>query len=231
MRTLCIDIGGSGIKGFVLDQEGAPVTERTRLPTPQPASPAAVLAAIEEIVRGHGEFDRVSVGFPGVVQEGVTRTAPNLENKLWADIPLGEEIARRLGKPVRVANDADIQGLAVIEGHGLEMLITLGTGMGSALYIQGRLVPNLEFGHHPFEKERTYEQRVSNAERKRVGHERWNRRVRRVIAQLEPIFNYRRLYIGGGNARHLEREGLPESVVVIDNLAGLLGGIRLWDDA
>jgi polyphosphate glucokinase len=231
MRTLCIDIGGSGIKGIIVDPGGSPVTERGRVPTPQPATPKTVLPLVEEVARGQGEFDRISLGFPGVVQEGVTRSAPNLDGGSWVGFPLAEEVARRLGKPVRVANDADIQGLAVIEGHGLEMLITLGTGMGAALFTDGRLVPNLELGHHPFEKDKTYEERVSNAERKRIGPERWNRRVRRVIAQLEPIFNYRRLYIGGGNARHLDRAGLPANVVVIDNLAGLLGGIRLWDNA
>lgn len=229
MRTLCIDIGGTGIKGIVLDPAGVPLTERARLPTPQPAVPDAVLAVIDELTRSQGEYERVSVGFPGVVQEGTTHSAPNLENTAWAGYPLADELQRRLGRPVRVANDADIQGLAVIQGHGLEMLITLGTGMGSAMYVDGRLVPNLELGHHPLRKGKTYEERVSNAERKRIGKRRWNKRVRQVIAQLEPIFNYRRLYIGGGNARHLDPEGLPPSVVVIDNLAGLLGGIRLWD--
>lgn len=228
MRTLCIDIGGTGIKGIVLDPAGSPLTERARLATPQPAVPDAVLAVIDELTRSQGEFERVSVGFPGVVLEGTTHSAPNLESASWAGYPLADELQRRLGRPARVANDADIQGLAVIQGHGLEMLITLGTGMGSAMYVDGRLVPNLELGHHPLRKGRTYEERVSNAERKRIGNRRWNKRVRQVIAQLEPIFNYRRLYIGGGNARHLDPEGLAPSVVVIDNLAGLLGGIKLW---
>ncbi len=228
MRTLSIDIGGTGIKGIVLDPEGAPITERTRLATPSPASPEAVLAVIMELARAQGEFDRISIGFPGVVAEGVAKTAPNLGTELWAGFSLREELERRLGKPARVANDAEIQGLGVVEGRGLEMLITLGTGMGCGLYIEGRCVPNLELGHHPFRKKKTYEERVSNAERKRIGNKRWNRRVREVVAQLEPIFNYRVLYIGGGNAKHLEREGLPENVRVVDNVAGLLGGIKLW---
>jgi polyphosphate glucokinase len=108
------------------------------------------------------------------------------------------------------------------------MLITLGTGLGCGLYIDGRYVPNLELGHHPFRKGKTYEERVSNAERKRIGVKRWNRRVREVVEQVEPIFNYRKLYLGGGNARHLIREELPANVQVVDNVAGLLGGIKLW---
>lgn len=227
MKTLCIDIGGTGIKAIVLGPDGSPVTERTRLETPDPAVPDAVLAVLEEIAKGQGEFDQVSIGFPGVVKDGMTWTAPNLDEG-WAGVELAAEMERRLGKPVRVANDADIQGLGVIEGKGFEMVITFGTGMGSGLYMDGRCVPNLEFGHHPFGNGETYEDRVANRVRKRIGNQRWNKRVRKIIAQLEPIFNYRRLYIGGGNARHLETDRLPENVTVVDNMAGLLGGIKLW---
>jgi polyphosphate glucokinase len=229
MRTLCIDIGGSGIKAMVCDSDGVPVTERTRVETPQPAVPAAVLSVLAETIARHGEFDRVSVGFPGVVVDGVTKTAPNLTPD-WDGILLAAEVSKLAGgKPVRVVNDADVQALAVIEGRGVEMVITLGTGMGSALYVDGKMVPNLELGHHPFKKDKTYEERVSEEARRKVGNARWNRRVREVIAQLEPIFNYTRLYIGGGNTRKLDREGLPANVIVVDNVAGLLGGVKLWD--
>jgi polyphosphate glucokinase len=227
MRTLCIDIGGTGIKAIILDAEGKPITERTRVETPDPGLPPAVLGVLEEIARAQGEFDRVSVGFPGVIIEGVTLTAPNLDPS-WAGFALGSAVETLFQKPVRIANDADIQGLAVVEGVGVEMLITLGTGMGAGLYIDGRLVPNLELGHHPFRNDQTYEERVCNAERKRIGNGRWNRRVRQAVKQLEPIFNYRILYIGGGNARHLEADRLPKNVRIIENVAGLLGGIRLW---
>jgi polyphosphate glucokinase len=227
MRTLCIDIGGSGIKAMVLDAEGRPLTERVRLETPQPAVPDAVLSAISEIVKTQGEFDRVSVGFPGVVIDGVAKTAPNLD-PAWAGVPIAEEVARRTGKPVRVANDAGIQGLAVIEGRGLEMVLTFGTGMGCGLYIDGRYVPNLELAHHPFKKGQTYEDRVGEPARKEIGNKRWNKRVREVIAQVEPIFNYRKLYVGGGNAKRVDAEGLPANVAIVDNTAGILGGIKLW---
>lgn len=229
MRTLSIDIGGTGIKAIVLDREGKPLTERARVETPDPAIPLAVLSVVEELARGQGEFDRISIGFPGVVTEGMTFTAPNLDPS-WAGFALGVEVERLLQKPARIANDADIQGLAVIEGVGVEMLITLGTGMGAGLYIDGRLVPNLELGHHPFRNDQTYEQRVCNAERKRIGNARWNRRVRQAIKQLGPIFNYRVLYVGGGNARHLEADRLPKNIRIVENVAGLLGGIRLWQD-
>lgn len=229
MRTLCIDIGGTGIKGIILDVGGNPLSEHARVATPQPAVPETVLSVIEEIALAQGAFDRVSVGFPGVVMDNVTRTAPHLDNASWVGFKLGEALEHRLQKPVRVANDAGIQGYGVIEGRGLEMVLTLGTGLGCGLYIDGHYVPNLELGHHPFGKRKlAYEDLVGDAVRKRVGKKRWNKQVRQVIAQLEPIFNYRKLYLGGGNSRRVDVKKLPANVVVVDNLAGLIGGLKLW---
>jgi len=193
------------------------------------ASPelAPLLAAIDELLAGLGEFDRVAVGFPGVVVDGTTRTAPNLD-PAWADFPLAARLTARTGKPARVANDAGVQGLAVIEGVGVELVLTLGTGMGFALYTSGHYVPNIEMGHHVFRDRRTYEDRVGEPARARVGDKRWRRRVLQVIASLDPVFNYRVLYIGGGNARLLDPAELPGNVRVVDNVAGLLGGLKLW---
>lgn len=227
MDTLCIDIGGTGLKAMIYDASGAPRGERVRVLTPKPATPDAVLAAILPAIAPLGNFDRIAVGFPGVVVDGITRTAPNLD-PAWTDFPLAAELEKRTGKPARVANDAGVQGLAVIEGQGTELVITLGTGMGFALYIDGRYVPNIEMAHHPFEKGKTYEERVGDAERKDIGNKRWRQRVARVIAQLAPIFNYRRLYLGGGNAQRLEKDTLPANVTVVENVAGLLGGLKLW---
>jgi polyphosphate glucokinase len=223
MRTLCIDVGGSGVKAIVVDEAGNAVTERARVDTPRPATPAAVLDAIAGLAASQGAFDRVSVGFPGVVVEGTTKTAPNLDAG-WDGFPLAAEVGKRLGKPVRAAND-----VGVIEGRGTEIVVTLGTGMGFGLYVDGRYVPNIELAHHPFRWRRTYEQRVGERARKRIGNRRWIKRVRQVIAQLEPIFNYRVLYLGGGNAKRLDPATLPPNVRVVENVAGLLGGIRLWE--
>ena len=228
MRTLCIDIGGSGIKAIVVDAKGEPVTERARVDTPRPATPATVLDAIATIVGDLGPFDRISAGFPGVVVDGRTKTAPNLDAG-WAGFPLAAELSARFGKPARAANDAGVQGLAVIEGKGTEIVLTLGTGMGFGLYVDGRYVPNIELAHHPFRKGQTYEERIGDPARKEIGKEKWRERVAEVIALLEPIFNYRVLYLGGGNSRRLDPTTLPANVRVIENVAGLLGGIRLWD--
>lgn len=229
LRTLSIDIGGTGIKMLVLDASGHPVTERTRELTPKPATPRAVHEVIARMLEAHRPFDRVSVGFPGVVQRGVVKTAPNLDTRLWAGQALEKEIAEIADRPTRVINDADLQGYGVIRGEGVEMVLTLGTGLGSALYVSGHLVPNLELGHHPFRKGQTYEQRVREKELDRVGKKLWSQRVREAIDTLAPIFNYDVLYLGGGNAKKLVVE-LPDNVVRFENVQGLTGGIRLWDD-
>ncbi|MFT3698799.1 MAG: ROK family protein [Kofleriaceae bacterium] len=228
LTTLAIDIGGTGLKALILDSTGAAITERARVETPHPATTEAILDALVELVKDLPSYDRVSVGFPGVVVDGVTKTAPNLDPS-WNGFDLAAELGRRLHRTVRVLNDAGVQGYGVIEGHGVEMVLTLGTGLGCALYHDGAYVPNLELAHHPFKKGRTYEEYVGNAARKDVGNKKWNKRVAKVIEQVLPIWNPRKLYIGGGNTKHLKID-LPEGVEVTSNVAGLLGGIALWKD-
>ena len=226
MRTLAVDIGGSGVKALVLDEAGEPLTERTRVETPVPAKPEPVIDAIATLAAGQGEFDRVSVGFPGVVRDGVTKTAVNLTPE-WIGFDLATVLSDRLGKPVRVANDADIQGMGAISGKGVELVITLGTGFGSALFVDGTLVPNLELGHHPFRKGETYEEQMGRAALDKVGKEKWNNRLEKAIASLQNLFNYDSLYIGGGEAKKIAFE-LPSNTKIVPNVTGLLGGIALW---
>lgn len=228
LRTLCIDIGGTGIKMIVLDPEGEPINERARELTPKPATPAAVLDLIRSMVKHQPKFERVSVGFPGIVKNGVTLTAPNLD-PTWAHQNLRAEIEAITGCPARVLNDADLQGYGVIHGEGVEMVLTLGTGVGAALFLNGHLVPNLELGHHPFQKEKTYEERLSDEEFKEHGKQKWSKRVGEMIELLSAIFNYDHLHIGGGNAEHIKVE-LPDNVHIFGNVEGMTGGIRLWDD-
>jgi len=225
LATLAIDIGGTGLKALVLAPDGSAETERVRVPTPKPATTEAVLDALVALVEPL-VYDRVSVGFPGVVVDGVTKTAPNLDPS-WEDFDLAGELGRRLHRTVRVLNDAGVQGYGVIQGQGVEMVLTLGTGLGCALYMNGVYVPNLELAHHPFRHGKTYEDYVGKAALKKVGKKKWNKRVERVIDQVLPIWNPRRLYLGGGNAKHLKIE-LPPNVEITSNVAGLLGGIALW---
>jgi len=226
LKTLAVDIGGSGVKVMVLNAEGEPVTERARVDTPQPPVPEKVIAAIDQLAASQGEFDRVSVGFPGVVRQGVTETAANLD-PAWVGFDLAATLSKRLSKPVRVANDADLQGTGAVSGRGVELVITLGTGVGSALFLDGKLVPNLEMGHHPFRKGETYEEQLGRAALEAIGPEKWNRRLQKAIATLENLFNYDWLYIGGGEARKITLD-LPANVQIVPNVLGLLGGIALW---
>ena len=223
-----IDIGGSGIKAIVLDPCGEPVSARVRVATPQPATPDAVIAAISILVDDLGRFDRISVGFPGVVREGVIGTAVNLSQD-WLGYDLSASLAAELGKPVRVANDADVQGFGAIRGHGVELVITLGTGFGSALFVDGRLVPNLEIAHHAFRKRKTYEDALGKRAFRKIGKQRWNLRLARAVSSLDQLFNFDQLYLGGGNSKHVSLD-LPENVHIIPNITGLLGGVALWGD-
>jgi polyphosphate glucokinase len=227
--TLSIDIGGTGTKMLVLDDHGRAISPRTRRKTPRPADPVAVLRVIARMLAKHPPFDRVSVGFPGVVQHGVVRTAANLGTSHWQGYELQGQLYALVRQPVRVVNDADLQGYGVMRGAGVELVLTLGTGVGSALFTNGHLVPNLELAHQPYSKGRTYEQCLGNTEYKRIGKRRWRKRVARTIEQLRPIWNYDTLYVGGGNARYLPRK-LPDDVHLFENVQGLTGGVRLWSD-
>ncbi len=226
-QTLSVDIGGSGIKVMVLDEAGMPLTERDRRDTPQTPSPSVVISMVKELADTK-EFDRVSVGFPGVVRNGITETAVNLTPE-WISFNLAAVLADTLGKPTRVINDADMQGLGAIAGTGVELVVTLGTGFGSALFLNGLLVPNLELGHHPFRKGETYEQQLGRAALERAGKKRWNDRLQKAIATLQYLFNFDTLYLGGGNTKFITIE-LPPIVTVVPNVAGLLGGIALWKE-
>ena len=197
--TLAIDVGGTGLKASVIDEAAQMVTERVRLPTPVGAPPQEVIKVLVGMVTPLAPFDRVSVGFPGVVREGRVLTAPNLGNDLWHGYELARELDIALGKPVRLANDADLQGLAVIAGKGVEMVITLGTGFGTGLYLDGHLAPHLEMSHHPFRHGETYDEQLGNAARKAIGGARWNKRVKKAIATLRRLTTFDHLYVGGGN--------------------------------
>lgn len=227
-HTLAIDIGGSHLKAVVLDASGAETTAHVQEVTPHPAPPEQVLELLDRMTRALPAFDRVSVGFPGVVRRGNVITAPNLGTAAWHEYPLADELARRWGHPARVLNDAEVQGFGVIEGKGLECVLTLGTGFGSAIYRDGELMPHLELGQHPVWKGKTYDQYVGEKALETKGVDKWNRRVQRVIDMVHTLINYDRLYLGGGNARRIDF-ALPPDVTLVSNEAGLTGGIYLWD--
>ena len=228
--TLAIDIGGTRLKMGVLDAAGTMIDGPATMNTPHPSPPGLVVDGLLELATDRHPFERVSVGFPGVVRGGVVLTAPNLGTDVWAGFPLGEVLGRRLGKPVRILNDATVQGLGVISGRGLECVITLGTGFGFALFQDGRLTPHLEVGQHNAWRKMTYDQYLGNAALKDLGRRRWNKRLRRAIAQIDTLVMFDQLLIGGGNARYLTGD-LPPRVRLVPNEAGITGGVRLWGAA
>jgi polyphosphate glucokinase len=218
-RTLVVDVGGSGIKGTLLNDLGKAVGERVRRDSPSSGMPGEVMDVIIAISQQFDSFDRVAVGFPGVVINGIVKQAPNLA-KEWQDFNVAEMLEARLKKPVRVANDADVQGFGAIAGSGVELVVTLGTGVGTSLFIDGRLVPNLEIGRDKLRDEAL----------QKVGKRKWNKRLVKFIKRLDEIFHFTKLYIGGGNSRAVDVAMLPANVTIVSNLNGLAGGIALWRD-
>jgi len=226
--TLGVDIGGTNVKASVLDRDGGLVAEQVRTPTPKPATPKAVIKAIEELAARLPAFNRISVGFPGVVKSGTTITAPNLGTEHWAGVRLIEVLSQKFGAPVRVLNDAAVQGLGVVRGQGLECVLTLGTGVGCALFRDRRLLLPLELGQHRVRKGKTYDQYIGQAALAAKGPEAWNRRVAKALAYVAELTVCDTLYVGGGNARKITFK-LPQNVKTVSNTAGITGGVRLWE--
>ena len=246
--TLAIDIGGTGLKASVLDATGKMVADRVRVATTYPMPPTGdggMVPTLAKLVSSLPTADRISAGFPGMVRKGLVLSAPHFVTesgpgsqvdpelaKAWDRFALADALSAALGEPARVANDADVQGLAVVRGSGLELVITLGTGFGTAVFLDGQLLPHLELAHQPFRKGETYNDQLGERIRKEIGDNRWNRRVVKALDTLNGLFFFDHLYIGGGNARRVNRDGLGELIKrtsVVDNTAGILGGIKLWE--
>jgi polyphosphate glucokinase len=246
--TLAIDVGGTGLKASVLSKEGTMVADRVKVATTYPLPPEGddgLVRALAKLVQPLPEAERVSCGFPGMVRNGrvlsaphfVTKKGPGTEVdpelfKAWSGFDLETALANALHKPTKVANDADVQGAAVVAGTGLELVITLGTGFGTAVFMDGHLLPHLELAHQPFRNNETYNEQLGELARKKIGDKHWNKRVRDAIVTLDGLFFFDHLYLGGGNARKIDRDDLGHVLprtTVVDNTAGILGGIKLWD--
>jgi polyphosphate glucokinase len=239
--TLAIDVGGTGLKASVLDTEGRKIVNRVRTKTPYPCPPRVLIRELDKLTHDLPRWDRVSVGFPGFVRAGRVLNAPNLSTKRgpgtalsqklvqkWAGFPLASELEGRLGKPTRLMNDADMHALAVISGEGLELVITLGTGLGTAAFIDSSPAPHLELALMPFRGGGTFQDQLGNRTRRRIGNRRWNKRVLEAVEIFDALLHFDRLYVGGGNAKKLDID-LGHRVELVDNSAGILGGIKLWE--
>jgi polyphosphate glucokinase len=226
--TLGVDIGGTHIKASVLDGSGRLAVEEARTPTPETATPQDVLAIIEGLADGLPAFERISVGFPGVVKGGTVLTAPNLGTEYWTGFDLLTALSDRLRAPARMLNDAAVQGLGVVDGAGLGCILTLGTGLGCALFRDRFFLLHLELGQHVARKGKTYDEYIGQAALVAKGKEKWNARVVKCVGWASQLTSCDTLYIGGGNARKITRE-MPPHVKLVSNTAGITGGVRLWE--
>jgi polyphosphate glucokinase len=226
-KILSIDIGGSHVKATLLDEEGKLLTEYERVETPVPATPEKLMAAIAGLTKSLRGYDKISAGFPGYVKNNIVFTAPNLGTDNWEGYKLGDALTRALGKPAKVVNDADMQGLGVVSGKGYEIVVTLGTGFGTAFLYNGVLLPHMELAHHPIFKGGDYDVYIGEQAFIKEGKVKWNKRMSRVLTVLKTVFNYDHLYIGGGNAKKLNFP-LEKNISIVSNKEGIKGGARLW---
>lgn len=228
----------------MLDAAGTPHVPEIRVPTPYPLPPQRLVDTVVEIAGSLPAADRATVGMPGMIRRGVvvatphyvtrsgprTRVDPALVGQ-WSGKDMAAAFGAALGYPVLVLNDAEVHGAGVVSGSGLELVLTLGTGLGSALFDGGVLAPHLELSHAPVRRGLTYDAYLGEHERRRLGDGVWSRRVRRAVDGLRPVFRWDRLYLGGGNSRRVRPGVLAElgdDVVVVPNSAAIVGGVRAW---
>jgi len=230
-----VDIGGSGIKGAPVDLDrGELTTERHRIPTPK-TGPTDVLETVEAIVDHFGWDGPIGVAVPGVVLRGVVRSAVNLEGD-WTDLHASERLQDHLGQPVAVINDADAAGIAEArygagqDVEGLVLVLTFGTGIGSALINDGMLVPNTEFGHLYIHGEETEQYAAARlVEEEGMELEKWARRANEVIEHFDYIFSPELIIFGGGISSEFAsfRRHLTVSTPIVPaelrNGAGIVG--------
>jgi polyphosphate glucokinase len=243
--TLAVDCGGTGLKASVLDAAGTLHAKPLRVPTPYPMPTARFLDELADLAACLPHADRATVGIPGMIRHGVVIATPHYVTESgprtrrldhlveeWTGFDARAAITSRLGVPTKVLNDAEVHGAGVVTGAGLELVLTLGTGLGCALFDGGRLAPHLELSQAPVRWGQSYDTYIGDKERRRLGPAFWSRRVRRVIDALRPVFLWDRLYVGGGNARVLTAETiavLGDDVVIVPNTAGIVGGVRAWE--
>ncbi len=213
MEILGLDIGGSGIKGAIIDTEnGTMITERHRIPTPEGARPADVADEVVEIINFFNYQGPIGCGFPAIIQHGVARSAANVSEQ-WIGTNINHLLSDRSGQPVFTLNDADAAGIAEMRfGVGQEyrdsvvILLTLGTGIGSAIFTNGVLLPNTEFGHLMI-RGKDAEHRASDAIRQLedLSWKKWARRLTEYLNELEKLFSPDLFIVGGGVSKKHEK--------------------------
>lgn len=242
--TLSVDCGGLGIKASVLDSAGTMRIPAVHIATPYPLSPKLLVETIAGLARSLPKADRATIGMPGMIRHGVvvatphyiniagplTRMDPQLKT-LWDGFDMRQALGDALKIPTLVLNDAEVHGAGVVAGSGFEVVLTLGTGLGCAVFDGGTLAPHIELSHAPVRRLTMYDEWIGEQERRRLGDSFWSRRVRTMIDELRPVFIWDRLYLGGGNSRRIRDSvihKLGDDVVIVPNEAGIIGGVRAW---
>jgi len=257
VATLVVDCGGLGLKAAIFDDAGLQVGDRTRRDTPYPLSPLKLADTIAELGASSDlKITQVTVGMPGMIRHGkvihtphyITTSGPHsaIDPDLaeqWANCDIQSLLAARLGVPTIVMNDAELHGLGVITGQGSELVLTFGTGLGTAWFDEGALAPHLEISHAPVRigemvlgrgrrTSLTYDRYIGDKELRRLGADHWSDRVLAVVDSLRPVFHWDRLFIGGGNAQRIApwaKSRLADDVIIVPNEAALTGGLKVWN--
>jgi polyphosphate glucokinase len=226
-RILCIDVGGTGVKAAVISSRGKYLVKRVRVKTPAHRKPRNIVKLLMDLALSMGAFDHVTIGFPGMVKNGKVISAPHFGTGDWKGFALAAAMQKKLRKPVKLLNDADVQGLAAIAGQGLELVCTLGTGFGTAWFRDGVLMPHMDLAHLVTQRKNDFDAYIGDRTRRKIGARRWNKRIKKLIGVLETVFAYDHLYLGGGNSRCIKFQ-LPRNVTTVSNDAGMEGGAFAW---
>lgn len=245
MLFLTVDCGGSFIKSGVVDAAGTMVGAELQLPTPYPLSVEKFVRTLADIAKKFPAVDRVSVGMPGMIRRGIVVHTPHYINEAgpftqrseelkaeWTHCDIERRLEQELATPVKVVNDAELHGAGVINGTGFEVVFTLGTGLGSAMFSAGVLAPHLELSHASVRKGVWNDHWIGDAALGEIGVQKWNSRILELVESWRPVMLWDRLYIGGGNAQHLSAatvRKLGDTVTIVSNSVALFGGKRLWD--
>lgn len=242
--TVCVDVGATSLRAGVVDARGELVGERVKLKTSWPMTPARLIEEVARLVVRLPRGDRLALGFPGPVVDGVVVRGANLERSggpgterttplrdAWAGFELQRRLAATFELDARVSNDADVAALACSTGKGLELTVTLGSGLGSGLTLDGVLMPHLELSELRWSRHETFDDVLGEHARKRDGESRWHPRVIGALQVLSDVVGFDHLHLTGGNAPRVHRDDLgrlAEITTVSSSRTGILGGVLLF---
>lgn len=242
--TVCVDVGATSLKAGLLDVHGRMLGERVKIKTSWPMTPQRLVEEVARLVVRLPSADRLALGFPGPVLDGVVVSGANLTRSAgpgsertgelesaWAGFDLQRRLSATFELEARVANDADVTALACATGKGLELTVTLGSGFGTGLTLEGHLLPHLELSQLRWSRRESFDDVLGEHARKRDGEAKWSSRVIGALELLKEVVGFDRLVLAGGNGPRIRRDELgplAERTSVAPSRAGILGGVLLY---